>query len=110
MTLNEYQDKANQTAIYPGKGTVMGLVYTALGLGESGEVQGKVKKILRDDNMTITEEKRQAIKKELGDQLWYIAMTAEELGLSLGDIAKSNIEKLSDRKNRNVLTGSGDNR
>ena len=37
-------------------------------------------------------------------------MTAEELGLSLGDIAKSNIEKLSDRKNRNVLTGSGDNR
>ena len=65
MTLNEYQDKANQTAIYPGKGTVMGLVYTALGLGESGEVQGKVKKILRDDNMTITEEKRQAIKKEL---------------------------------------------
>lgn len=110
MTFNEYQQKANETAIYKGKGTVLGLAYTALGLGESGEVQGKVKKILRDDDGIISEEKRQAIKKELGDQLWYIAQTGTELNLTFEEIAQSNIDKLSDRKERAVLTGSGDNR
>lgn len=110
MQFNEYQQKANETAIYPGKGTVMGLAYTALGLGESGEVQGKVKKILRDDSGIISEQKRQAIKKELGDNLWYIAQTATELELTLDEIAEANVSKLSNRKKRGVLTGSGDDR
>lgn len=110
MTFNEYQTKADETAIYPHKGSVLGLVYCALGLGESGEVQGKVKKILRDDNNVITEEKKQDIKKELGDQLWYIAMTAKELGFTLDEIATANIQKLSARKEKGTLQGSGDTR
>lgn len=110
MTFNEYQKKAAQTAIYPGKKTIIGLAYVALGLGESGEVQGKVKKIIRDDQGVVSEEKRQQIKKELGDQLWYISQTAEELNFSLEEIAQANIDKLFDRKEQGTLQGSGDDR
>ncbi len=106
----EYQTAANSVAVYPGQGTVIGLAYTGLGLGEAGEVQGKIKKILRDDNGVITPEKRAALSKELGDLLWYIAQTATELTLSLATIAEENIAKLLDRTERGVIKGSGDDR
>lgn len=110
MQINEYQQRAISTAIYPGQNTVNGLIYTVLGLGEVGELQGKVKKILRDDKGVVTEEKRQALIGELGDVLWYVAATAIELGVSLESVAQANIEKLESRQQRGVLTGSGDNR
>lgn len=117
LTFDDYQALAGETAIYPGRGTLLGLLYVSLGLGETGEAQGKVKKILRDDGLSVNAdmiaykaEKVEAIKGELGDILWYVAMTADELGLSLGDIAQANVEKLASRKERNVLQGSGDNR
>jgi NTP pyrophosphatase (non-canonical NTP hydrolase) len=110
MDFNEYQQKALETAIYPGKGTIMGLAYTSLGLGESGEVQGKVKKILRDNAGQASEQKKAEIAKELGDLLWYIAATAEELDWDLNEIAEDNIVKLRSRQERGVLGGSGDNR
>lgn len=108
MNFNEYQELAFETAIYPNKGN--NIYYPALGLGECGEVQGKIKKIMRDDNGIVTEEKRNAIKNELGDVLWYIAALSKELNIEMNDIAITNIEKLRSRKERNVLTGSGDNR
>lgn len=107
-TFDEYQEVAWGTAMYPQKGN--NLYYPALGLGESGEVQGKVKKIMRDDNGVVSEEKREAIKAELGDMMWYIAALATELGLKMSDIAKANVDKLLSRKERGVITGSGDNR
>lgn len=54
MHLDVYQHKASSTAIYPGQGKLMGLLYVALGLGEAGEFQNKVKKILRDNDGIIT--------------------------------------------------------
>jgi NTP pyrophosphatase (non-canonical NTP hydrolase) len=112
MDFNEYQKLSFTTAQYPehGTGSILALCYTGLGLGEVGEVQGKIKKILRDDNFKTTDEKRAAIKKELGDCLWYIAALATELSLSLNDIAEQNVEKLLDRKERGVIVGSGDDR
>lgn len=110
MNFKDYQEAAMSTAIYPGKGTIIGLAYTALGLGESGEVQGKVKKIIRDEGNVISDEKKKEIGKELGDQLWYIAAMASELGLNLQEIAEGNITKLNSRKERGVLQGSGDDR
>ena len=48
--------------------------------------------------------------KEIGDVLWYLAALSQELGLELQDIAEQNILKLQSRKDRGLLSGSGDNR
>lgn len=110
MHFEDYQRGTATTAIYPGQGTWVGLAYVSLGLGEAGELQGKVKKLMRDDDFVLTDERRQAIVAELGDVLWYAAQLATELNVSLGDVAQANLAKLSDRKEREVLGGSGDDR
>jgi len=89
---------------------MVALSYDGLGLGEAGEVQGKIKKIIRDSGGVITPEATEEIKKELGDILWYIASMCDNLGINLNDVANGNIEKLRDRNKRGVLEGSGDNR
>lgn len=110
-TFIEYQKKAAETAIYPGRGSIGGLVYCALKLnGESGEVAEHVGKALRDDAGSITPERREAILRELGDVLWYVANLADELSEPLEAVARRNIKKLQDRKNRGALRGSGDDR
>jgi NTP pyrophosphatase (non-canonical NTP hydrolase) len=108
MTFNEYQDKAGKTALYPKD---QGLTYTILGLnGEAGELAEKYKKIIRDCKGVVSEEQNQAMLKELGDVLWYVAMCAKELGHDLESVAQLNLVKLSSRKDRDKLHGSGDNR
>jgi NTP pyrophosphatase (non-canonical NTP hydrolase) len=109
MTFDEYQKQAHRTAQYPTVGERF--VYPTLGLaGEAGEVVETVKKILRDDGSTVSEEKRDELKKELGDVLWYMAQVATEFKLSFTDIAQTNIKKLADRAARGVIHGSGNNR
>ena len=109
MDFATYQQQSRKTAIYPDAGQT--LVYPTLGLaGEAGEVAEKVKKIIRDNSGTVTEENRAEIAKELGDVLWYIAVTASYLDIDLDDLAVANINKLADRQARGVLSGSGDNR
>ena len=112
MQMNEYQTQATATAIYPGAGTgsASALAYLGLGLGEAGEIQGKIKKILRDSGGEISAETRLALAKELGDLQWYVAMLARELGFSLHPIGRMNLAKLADRADRGVLGGSGDER
>ena len=108
MDLNQYQALARKTAIYPPD---QGLVYTALGLvGEAGEVAEKIKKLIRGDLFEMPGEFEEDIRKELGDVLWYVANMAAELGFTLDEIALTNIQKLNDRKERQVLKGSGDER
>lgn len=83
--------------------------YALLNLAaEAGEVLGKVAKHLRDggDEETL----RQDIKKELGDVMWMVAAVATDFGFTLSEICTHNLEKLNSRKERNVITGSGDNR
>lgn len=109
MTFQEYQDEARKTAIYPNKDN--NYIYPTLGLvGEAGEIAEKIKKVIRDDNNIITDEKRVEITKELGDVLWYIANLSKELGISMEDVAAKNLEKLKSRQDRGALHGSGDNR
>lgn len=110
MDMNEYQYQAGKTAVYPRR-RPDGLVYTALGLaGEAGEIANKVKKIIRDDNGIITTERESELRAELGDVLWYAAMMASELGTSLGEVGRSNLNKLAARKASGTLHGAGDNR
>lgn len=107
-----YQNAVATTAIYPdsGTGSALALAYVALGLGEAGEVQGKVKKILRDEGGVLSDAARIAIAKEAGDLLWYVARLASEISMPLEVIAQMNLNKLSDRMQRGVLGGSGDDR
>ena len=108
--LDEYQEKTRLTAIYPAIANNK-FLYPVLGLvGESGELANKVKKIFRDDNGVVSDEKKEAMVAELGDILWYCSRIADELDVSLSDVATSNINKLLSRQNRDVLIGSGDNR
>jgi NTP pyrophosphatase (non-canonical NTP hydrolase) len=69
-----------------------------------------VKKLIRDDGGEVTDERRTAMSKELGDVLWYLAQIASELGLDLDELAQANLEKLLSRQRRGVLSGSGDER
>lgn len=126
-----YQRLAVRSAIYPGRGTPFGLMYCALGLGEAGEVQNKVKKAFRDDSVIsfgethhpayigplniveyapISSERKRDIIKELGGNLWYIAALCEELGVTMSEVMSANLEELASRSERGTLSGDGDNR
>src|SRR5918997_2445423 len=106
MELSDYQRLSRRTAKYPRAGEDM--TYPALGLcGEAGEVAEKVKKTIRDDGGVLTPERRDALARELGDVLWYVAQVATEAGLDLGELAEGNLEKLRSRHRRAVLNGSG---
>lgn len=113
MNLNEYQEIAYSKKFYQG---VPGFdsehpVYYTLGLTEeAGEVVGNIKKALRDDGGVITPERKEKIKKELGDVLWYLAVLAKVIGIPLEDVAKGNIEKTQGRIERGTQSGSGDDR
>ena len=113
MDIEVYTLATNHTAQYPGSGesTPGALAYVGLGLsGEAGEVGNQLKKILRDDAGEISEERRKVIQKELGDVLWYWARVHVEVGLTPSDTMMQNLEKLTSRKERGVIGGSGDDR
>jgi NTP pyrophosphatase (non-canonical NTP hydrolase) len=108
MEINEYQNKAIETAIY-GEGQK--IIYPTLGLtGEAGEVADKVKKILRDNDGEFTSIQKLEIAKEIGDVAWYIAALCRDLGYTMEEILQMNLDKLASRKERNTIGGSGDNR
>ena len=109
VNIEEYQEKAESTAVFPEK---MGIVYCTLALnGEAGELAEKVKKVIRDDDGDFEQpEKLEAMANELGDVLWYVANLASQLGYTLEEVAQMNLDKLADRKARGKIKGSGDNR
>ena len=109
MDLNEYQQTARKTALYPNAGH--NPIYPTLGLaGEAGEVADKVKKVIRDSNGIFDMEAKESIMLELGDVLWYVSQLGAELGFQLEDIAIANLNKLSSRSSRGRISGYGDNR
>lgn len=100
---DHYQQKTQETAIYPEN---KALEYLALGLnGEAGEVAEKIKKHIRDGK-----ELDEDFAKELGDVLWYLTRLVDELDSDMSEVAEANLDKLFDRKERDKIQGSGDNR
>lgn len=110
-SFQNYQKQAATTALYPGREPGRVAPYPALGLaGEAGEVAEQVKKAIRDDGGVITDQRRDALKKELGDVLWYVAALCTELNLEMSDVAAANLDKLQSRAARGVIKGDGDDR
>lgn len=100
---DHYQDRTEETAIYPEDNAIG---YLALGLnGEAGEIAEKVKKHKRGDDINLDQ-----LEGELGDVLWYLTRLADELEINMSDVAATNLNKLFDRQERDVLHGSGDQR
>ena len=127
MIFSEYQEFTHETAMYPmTPEDVSGILehtdledfanWLALSYvigklnGEAGELAELQFKALRDEACYISDERKEKMKKELGDVLYYVARIAIHLGASLDDIASANMEKLRDRKARGVIQGSGDSR
>ena len=82
------------------------LVENILGLvGEAGEVAEKIKKYIRDGNKDLD-----AIQKELGDVIFYWTALHGALGLDPERTITKNVGKLSSRKERGTIQGSGDDR
>lgn len=93
LSMDRYQSLASRTAGAGGDGERR-LIIAALGLaGESGEFANMVKKLTAHGHDISAE----TLADELGDILWYTAEAASALGLSLGDIAEHNVDKLRQR-------------
>lgn len=119
MDFQAYSNFTRTTAIYPQiivkiteeKTIDSTWLYPLIGLeGEIGELANKCKKIIRDSNFEISWELRKQLGDELGDILWYISELCHCLHLDLNTIAMKNIAKLIERKEKNKISGSGDNR
>ena len=104
LTLDQYQQQAKVTAVYPDDKADQ---YLIAGLaGEVGELASIFAKVWRGDGNL----KFPHAAAELGDVLWFVAMLAKELGYDLSDVAQNNLNKLADRANRGKLKGNGDDR
>lgn len=105
LGFNDYQAYAYGFKAWPS--TETGNLYPVLALAEeTGEAVGKIAKAIRKG----VDVDKDALKKELGDVLWNLSAVATMYDIDLEDVAISNLEKLEDRMNRNVLVGEGDNR
>lgn len=90
MTLNEYQIHAMSTSNRRGNDIIIGI----LGLcGETGELADLVKKHLHQGHDLRNDD----IIEELGDILWYLVYTAQQLGVFFDTVANHNLAKLRKR-------------
>ena len=113
MGFNEYQKKAMTFARYADR------LYPFMALAEeAGEVMGKIAKFTRKEGHTpsfypSTEAEltlSKDLEKELGDVLWQVQACCKELGITLEQLAESNLAKLSGRAERGTIVGEGDAR
>lgn len=92
MTGNEYQQKAMRTAA--GLSEMDLLINGVMGLnGEAGECIDLVKKALFQGHIL----NREKLIDELSDVMWYVAITAHGINVTLDEIMQHNIDKLLKR-------------
>lgn len=119
MTATEYEQQAHRTI---AAHAAENITYLGFGLmAEAGEVADKIAKavrrvgikinnneiiFVREDSFQFTDN----IVDELGDVLWFVAMLARHLGVSLEEVMRRNLDKLADRQARGVIVGDGDKR
>ena len=101
VTIDEYQEKAVSLAVYPPEYKTL---YPTLGLaGEAGEVAEKLVPLIENEG---TDEDKQDIILEIGDVMWYMATTANDIDMTLSDcIAISigdNFQSFRDAQDKSV--------
>ena len=103
MDFETYKKWTRTTAVYPKEKEEE---YLMIGLAnEVGEVLGKYKKQVRGDGSKYKE-----IRAELGDVMWYMARIFDMYDMSMIEVLHENYIKLTDRMERGVIKGDGDNR
>ena len=110
MTATEYEQQAHRTI---AGHAAENIPYLGFGLmAEAGEVADKIE--LDNNEIFFVRgncfQFRDNIVDELGDVLWFVAMLARRLGVSLEEVMRRNLDKLADRQNRGVIIGDGDKR
>ena len=110
ISTNEYQRFTPTTFMYnPENNMEIDLHHCAFGLlAEAGEIAGAYQKFYRGDY--DEEELLNRIGKEMGGLMYYAAMLCNIEKLSLEEIMEDNMKILSNRKERGVIQGDGDNR
>lgn len=103
LNFQTYQQQATVFATYGN----LNYPYFAL-VEEVGEFCGKIAKNMRGDRSA--EETKTCMRKEAGDILWNLSEICTLNGWNLQDIAQENLDKLTDRANRNKIRGDGDER
>lgn len=122
MTCNEYQEEMRRTYKPDRKAN------HALGLaGEAAEIAvnyqqkrdeldrafdamvaaGKVSEAVKKDVFHARPLDPVQLRDELGDLLWYIAATACDYGLTLSEVAETNVAKLRARYPEGFVPGGG---
>lgn len=122
--MNDYQTRAFEFARFQHAD------YAFLALAEEvGEVNGKLAKFVRKNDVSLNQALSMAkkddsgamksavaaqleadLRKELGDVFWQLAACCTLLGFTLQDVADDNIAKLEGREERGTIVGEGDNR
>ena len=113
MKFDDYQEKAKKYDLFEATEDLnqAGFMEKVLGLvGEAGETADKIKKLIRDKGGVVNDEDKDAVVKELGDTLWYLAGISRYLDVPLSEVAQGNLDKLESRWERNKLHGEGDKR
>lgn len=96
VELNHYQREAAEFAVPLAKN----LNYLIPGLAaEAGEVAGVFAKAVRKG----LDPDKAKILDELGDVLWFVALTAKQIDVTLEDVARANISKLYIRAINNTI-------
>ena len=108
ITLEEYQEFVDTTWLNADTPALNELRIMCGLIGELGEIAEKTKKYLRDGG--DPDKYREEVTKEFGDLLYYIAKYANFLDIELNDVIVANVFKLTERKEKGNIKGSGDNR
>lgn len=110
VTLEEYQDFVETTWLKESSSTREELRIFYGIIGELGEIAELNKKFMRDGLPDGIDDWRKNIKKEFGDVFYYLAKYANYFDIDLNEVLALNVIKLSSRKDRGVIGGSGNDR
>lgn len=107
MLLNVYQEEAMSFDITRDfDPTTRALHMRSGSVEELGEMSGLDKRAIRDG----VQPSREQVVKEFGDRLWYLVGEIDAAGLTLEEVASTNLRKLTGRSERGTIQGNGDNR